>query len=428
MWKGCAPSPRSHRDAIAMMKAPLLAALLCLFSAAPHAAARVWTNDEGQTIEADLVRVKGRTAILSKSGRDEISAPIARLSPADQAWIESYKELTTTRDWGDPDEITKRGQFLDVTDTSVRLKQGTNTTAVPFEELTAQGWLLVHAAHTLFDKEPPETFMATRPAELRIRPGGIDPITAEPRSWTDAKGRDIQAVYLGTSGTDALLFMRGKEFNVPFSKLSDTDRRWIAEQNVANLGDSVQNAAAAFSQIAARASQKSGRMPRELFPPAPAPAAPEPAAVAVAEPAAPQPAPEPVAVVAGPTINHINRLSDAEQRTALTDAFGDLTVLEESYVGAATCDHCKGYFIFPETFGVGDPCPYCTTKVNSVASLKAYRSNTGGGGGAAPSGGAPWYSSGLMRAFVAIAVVAVLGVVTKVAMSGGGDDDEDDED
>lgn len=428
LWRRCAPVFLIVLTGSAM-KSLAASVVTVVLLAGSLAAARTWTNDEGETIEADLLRVKGRTAILSSSGSQEIQAPIARLSPADQEWIERYKELTDTREWGVPGEGTRRGQFLTVVQGNIRLKQGSSTTDVPFEELSPEGWMLVYEAYELYEKPPSQQFLDAKPLALSPRDNGVDPLTAPVREWTDVKGRSLRAAYLGTDGPNALLFLRAKEVPVPLLKLSESDRRWVAEQKLARFNAGLQSATVAFAQMAQKAARNPSLRQQLAPPPPPTPPVPDPAALAAAEPAAtPEPTPEPAAAPPGPTLSHINRMSDSEQRQRLEEAFGDLAVLEENFVGAATCDHCKGYFIFPDGYGIGDPCPYCTAKVQQVASLKGYQSGGGTGAPAKGTGSAPWYSSGLARGLIAVAVVAVLGVVTKLAMSGGSDDDDEDED
>lgn len=409
------------------MKAIRVVAPALLLLAASTAMARTWTNDKGESLEADILRIKGRTAILSSNGNKEIQAPIARLSPADQAWIERYKVLTQTREWGTPGKGVRRGQFHSVSDGAVQLKQGSSSASVPFEELSPEGWMRVYEAYELYEKEPEEGFLLAKPVALQPRADGIDPLAAPMRDWTDVKGRVIRAAYLGTEGPNAQLFLRAKEVSVPLTRLSEADRKWVAEQKFARFRGGLQQATAAFAQMAMQASANPS-LQQQLAPPPAAPPEPDPANVAVVEtPPEPVAPVEPVAPAAGrPTIRHIKSLSDSEQRQRLEEAFGDLGTLEDSFVGTATCDHCKGYFIFPEDYGIGDPCPYCTAKIQEVASAGGRRSS-GSAGPSAP-GSAPWYSSGLVRGLIAVAVVAVLGVVTKVAMSGGGDEDENDED
>lgn len=407
------------------MKALPVAASALLLLAASAATARTWTNDEGESLEADILRLKGRTAILRSNGSKEISAPIARLSPADQAWIERYKQLTQTREWGTPGKGVRRGQFLNVSDGSVQLKQGSSTSSVPFEELSPEGWLKVQEAYELYEKEPEAEFLLAKPVALQPREDGVDPLAAPMREWTDVKGRAIRAAYLGTDGPNALLFLRAKEVAVPLTRLCEADRKWVAEQKFARFRGGLQQATAAFAQMAMRASANPSLQQQLAPPPA---AAPEPTTIAAVEtPPAPEAPVEPVTTSTGrPRLRHINRLSNSEQRQRLEEAFGDLGDLEEGFVGTATCDQCKGYFIFPEDYGIGDPCPYCSDPIQEVASAGGPRA--GGSARATAPGSAPWYRSGLVRGLIAVAVVTVLGVVTKLAMSGGGDEDEEDED
>jgi predicted esterase len=54
-------------------------------------AAREWTNQDGQKIEADFVSSDGTTVVLKRNGRD-ISYAVAKLSAADQAFIKEQIE------------------------------------------------------------------------------------------------------------------------------------------------------------------------------------------------------------------------------------------------------------------------------------------------------------------------------------------------
>lgn len=60
-------------------------AVLVAISAAPLRA-RPWTNAQGQTIEAELVAVKGEVAVLKMANGKTYDVPLATLSAADQAY------------------------------------------------------------------------------------------------------------------------------------------------------------------------------------------------------------------------------------------------------------------------------------------------------------------------------------------------------
>lgn len=64
----------------------LLAAALLLSSASLHA--RTWTSITGQTAEAELVKIEGANVVVRMADGRTSSFPIARLSAADQAFIQ----------------------------------------------------------------------------------------------------------------------------------------------------------------------------------------------------------------------------------------------------------------------------------------------------------------------------------------------------
>lgn len=51
---------------------------------------RIWTNNQGKKIQAQLVGVKGNNAVLLYKGR-EVSVPLEQLSPEDQRYVEEEK-------------------------------------------------------------------------------------------------------------------------------------------------------------------------------------------------------------------------------------------------------------------------------------------------------------------------------------------------
>jgi hypothetical protein len=53
---------------------------------------------------------------------------------------------------------------------------------------------------------------------------------AEMRSWTDVTGRVIQAEFVSANATEVRVRLNGRETGIPLAKLSDADRRWIAEK------------------------------------------------------------------------------------------------------------------------------------------------------------------------------------------------------
>src|SRR5262245_8567196 len=63
---------------------------LCSFLAvllAVSAQAREWTSSDGRKLQADFVSVSGADVIMKSPGGQPLKVPLARLSPADQAWV-----------------------------------------------------------------------------------------------------------------------------------------------------------------------------------------------------------------------------------------------------------------------------------------------------------------------------------------------------
>lgn len=90
----------------------LLAALMCAPSWAVEYSERSWTDDEGKSVSAKLLRLSGSTAILDQDGKI-VRAPVARLSDADQEWIKKVRELNRWREWTMIDGTKRRLKFED---------------------------------------------------------------------------------------------------------------------------------------------------------------------------------------------------------------------------------------------------------------------------------------------------------------------------
>ena len=79
--------------------------------ASPLATARVWTDDRGRTVDADLVRVSdGNVVLRVVATGQEHSWPLAKLSKADQAFASSTYRLITSLRNRNPDT---RNQAVD---------------------------------------------------------------------------------------------------------------------------------------------------------------------------------------------------------------------------------------------------------------------------------------------------------------------------
>jgi hypothetical protein len=74
------------------MKAAILAILALTLWSAP-ASPRTWTNTEGKKIEAEILRVTAKEAVL-KVGATEHKVPLAKLSEEDKKWIADNASLS----------------------------------------------------------------------------------------------------------------------------------------------------------------------------------------------------------------------------------------------------------------------------------------------------------------------------------------------
>jgi hypothetical protein len=75
----------SNWMALSVLLLPTL--LLVVFAAE----ARVWTDTQGRTIEADIVRVDGSDAIVNRNGK-ESRLPLTLLSDADKQFVAKWQE------------------------------------------------------------------------------------------------------------------------------------------------------------------------------------------------------------------------------------------------------------------------------------------------------------------------------------------------
>lgn len=250
------------------MRLKTLAALIALGLATTSAAIeRTWTNDQGETIEAELLNVRGDTAFL-RSGGKRIPAPLERLSEADRQWIAQYQELTGERDWGASAEPVT-GVFRSVEDEGIKLRAAGETLVLPFAKLTQNDWAHLAARFKHTGESPPESFAAARARAKPIEP----PADAVTREWTDTRGRNITAAYERAQGAHAILWVKGKRYEYPLAQLSEADRKWVARQSVQQLLVDLQGGVAAVGSIAmSRAAgppPNGGPPPGQFYPDAP---------------------------------------------------------------------------------------------------------------------------------------------------------------
>lgn len=221
----------------------LLVAVTCGTSWAVEYSERSWTDDEGRTVSAKLVRVSGSTAILDQNGK-VVRAPVNRLSDADQEWIKKVRELNRWREWTMADGSKRRLKFEDKEGDQISLKEGSETVELVLGELSdVDRALLATVFDTSSEATPPATFGSANPM---LRPGVLPPGlrpsdaamlnlpgTGEVREWTNVNGKKIEAEYRGVENGKIVLYFKDREWKVPPDQFVEADQQWVANQAMA---------------------------------------------------------------------------------------------------------------------------------------------------------------------------------------------------
>jgi hypothetical protein len=446
-----------------------------LVVAASLASARTWTNSEDQKLEADFVRYRSsdRTVLLRNEEGKLVPAPIDRLSEEDQQWVEAYREFAAPRIWGDPAK-RQRGRYQVLRDDHVEVRLAKESLKIPLKDLTAEDVAHLEALYAHTEEELPPFFATIKRAAVASRP----PDNAVERQWTDAKGRAITALYGGTEGDRAVLWIKGKRYEYPLSRLSAADRTWVGEQKLGQLASDLQGGWSAASTIAMTGMAKAmmeGRTPPAMPPMGQPPMnrgapygdpnqmassefdqsqydrgyqdptttadpATDPNAYQAAEPPVNMPPPDDAVTADGaaidgstassgrgdpPWISSVDELSPNEAEARMREAFGDWVDHDDDIAGDAYCSHCDGEFLYPPSFAAGSPCPFCGMAM-AADDLSTWDEDDDD----SDSSGRPWYMSRFMRRFVIGSVVLIIGVGVQLARSGifsgggGGNDDD----
>lgn len=425
-----------------LLAARRLAGVLACVGLSCAASARTWTDEDGTTVEAEFVRVEETLLVLRDEERNLIRAPMSRLSEADLDWIEKYKEFIAMRYWGASET---RGRLRLLRDDHLVVRLARNTEEVPYGDLKLEDFQHAEAFYEHIEKELPEGFVAAHNA---AKPP-VPPEGAVERSWTDVRGREIAAYYVGTAPSDAgptaQLWMEGKEFNVPLSRLSEADRQWIAQRNLASVSDVASSLGALFAAIG----ENAGDAPVPAYQPR-MPAVPERYAGAgrgqpviedefsfdqgrgAARGGLPE---DQTAVVEAdappaddrgppPWIGNYTELTGNQFDERLDAAFGDYPVINyDDPWGYVYCSHCEGEYVVPVGYGAGMPCPLCGVTL-AQADVDQVDSDE------YSSGGRPWYRSRSLRKLVISAVVLMFSLIVvgvKYFIGGGEESGEDDE-
>lgn len=200
---------------LALVYRVFVCSLLLLGLATNSAFARTFRSDDGNEIDAVLVRVKGETAILNLNGK-VVRVPFSRLSQRDLAYVQAFGEIQRTREWTKANEDSFRGRFENYVGGELVFSTRGGEQRFPVEELCEADWQLLSIAT---DGQVPDMFDRL----LGDLSGRIS------RKWTDVEGKTIIAEYRGLEDKYVVLFMNNREYRVAMSRLSMVDQSFVHE-------------------------------------------------------------------------------------------------------------------------------------------------------------------------------------------------------
>lgn len=232
------------------------------------AEARTWTNTDGDTIQADLIKIRGRTVFLDQNGKT-IRAPIPKLSEADQAWIEKYQSLKGSRNWTLSTGDVIEGRYGELTEDAVVVKRGYERSTLKLEELSEADRQYLRDYLPMIEEEVPEAIRAdessqlaeaqslgsqsqgTKPSDSTGPSDGTGDVQGKadseemasekptelvtdedeaPRAWHDSRGREIMARLVRFDGELVTLFLKEREYKLPLTKLSEEDQNYLSQR------------------------------------------------------------------------------------------------------------------------------------------------------------------------------------------------------
>ena len=251
----------------------LLLTILGIGSGSAWAESRMWTDRSGQTMNAEFVRVTGSDAIF-KRGTRVVRIPLRRLSEADQEFINGSRNGSEARYWTVNGRKLK-GSFKSYADgeATIQVRSSDRTLAVDVlsdddrehirQQLSEDGKLAelpdgdpIKGSGEPLQREDPMSSQrgetdddveadANTDADADVDDAEVaedeDP-AAEPRTWTDNKGRTVEAAFVRIDNGGSVVLRRtkdDKEMAIPMIKLAFKDRAAaIREQSQMRMAES----------------------------------------------------------------------------------------------------------------------------------------------------------------------------------------------
>jgi len=203
-----------------------LLSLLLLSLCCEAVAARVWTDNNGRSVNATFVRIFGEEVVLREPSGNVFKVPIRTLSEEDQAYLRSKLESQGFRVFTSVDGKQIEAQYLRIRDGKVFMKINDAPTSIPFDRfsLADQQYIREQAAAEGEQQEVPATTRELGPSRI----------------WKDEDDNTIRARYDSILPDGRILLAVDDDTMViDVKKLSQADhehlRTVLEPQGLANL-------------------------------------------------------------------------------------------------------------------------------------------------------------------------------------------------
>ena len=218
---------------------------LLLLSPAANAEVHTWSDNLGNSVEAEFVRLNGTTVVLKATNRKVIQLPLSDLTPGSQKLAQAEQTASKARDWK-VDGKSQRGKYVGFVDGKAKIRIAGKVVEVPFGKLITadanfvRNQLVVRGKSDLLDSLPqqssapsllgggnPEPASERSVAEFSL---DSDADSGEPmRKWKDKNGKSVTARLVDANQKEVTLFVKAKqkEYTLPLSKFSREDQQYV---------------------------------------------------------------------------------------------------------------------------------------------------------------------------------------------------------
>ncbi|MCA9263685.1 MAG: hypothetical protein KDA60_07535 [Planctomycetales bacterium] len=190
---------------------------------------RDWIDQQGQTTSGRFVRIhEGRVVIQRGNLIEQIPLSLLAEASRDSALAEHLSQDVMA--WGS--EESMRGTFVRFENNEVSIRRGSQLVTIPYAELSAdnKAFLVLYMSGEERLNELPAEDQTKRisPATLGIDiPTWYSLKNPQRRTWTDARGQQVDATLLGTDGVNVSLRIGSRIQYLPAAEFAPNDRGTI---------------------------------------------------------------------------------------------------------------------------------------------------------------------------------------------------------